>query len=657
MSATEQRRLHGEILLDGRDIDVAIGGGLVSLSEEHAIDGSPTVRVSVFDPDRVLVSSGLLDVRASDEDRLRSEVELRVDNVNYWLRHVAKREDMFELTFEQETVARMRVRRGAMRVRARVEDHRRFIARLCARSGVPAPVTAAPGPRELAARQRAGIGTRLRLDRRQAERDERRAPGLADGANITIKGRRADAEQIRNLNVGLSEALLCDPTPLALVTLVAAGIVESDWRNKQGAGADHVSWGVIQNIPGRSAGVNGTVTREQALDVAYSVRSALLPPGPTSAGGLIKVSRQQPDLDPGTLADICINGLGVGDPRYPEKVNGRRDEAARIIRAFTGSEGLASGLSSVTFERVIESPLTVERGETDWDAAMRTAESYGFRFFVAGNQPYYLADEILMRSRPRLGPLSEDSPGVDWIDWEWAPHKQLRRTELRCRATAWHAPVGSVVLLDRSCGPAGESDDNPAQGRWLVGEYRRDRFSSSADVTLIKGRRPTVPTETQTETIEVAGNVRGVPDGMDLAGVPGVVQAALAAAYRIDGKGYPYAWGGGHPQVGKPSQDTRTTTPRIGYDCSGYVGAVLSAAGLAYTSGSVPASGSMTSLGLSGQGRWMTVWANATHVYIEFRLPGGTFRADTGGGPPDGPRVRRGARSNSGFTPRHFRGT
>lgn len=516
----QRRTLHGEIRLDGQDVDVLIGGGLVACDEELSIvsgtggERSPTVRLEVFDPKRTLIRSGLLELRRGDTNRLRREVELMIDGVAYWLRHVRKQQDNFVLTFLDREAARMSRRRGAMRVRARTLDHRRFIAQLCERSGAPAPVTAEPGPREIAARERAGIGTRLRLDGAQRDRDERRAPGLADRASVRIKGELVDAEQVRNLNVGLTEALAHSPPPLALVTLVAAGIVESSWRNIQGSGYDSVSFGVLQNIPGRSAGVDGTMTRAQALDVAYSVRSALLPPGPTSAGGLIRVSKQQPDVDAGTLADICINGLGVGDPKYPAKVNKYVPEAERIIQAFAGGAGLRTGLAGVAIERTFESPLTVERGETDLEAATRTAEAYGFRFFIVANRTYYLADEALMASRPRMT-LSEDSAGVDWVDWEWAPLKQLRRTELTCRVEAWQAPPGSVVLLDETNGPAGVSDENPDQGRWLVGSYRRNRFEPGAEVTLIKGERPTVPTETETETIGGGSPESSGPVGRD----------------------------------------------------------------------------------------------------------------------------------------------
>ena len=65
----------------------------------------------------------------------------------------------------------------------------------------------------------------------------------------------------------------------------------------------------------------------------------------------------------------------------------------------------------------------------------------------------------------------------------------------------------------------------------------------------------------------------------------------------------PYKWGGGHGKW----QDT-------GYDCSGSVSFALAAAGL--LDGPL-ASGPLMSWGKAGKGKWVTIYANAGHVYLE----------------------------------------
>jgi hypothetical protein len=81
---------------------------------------------------------------------------------------------------------------------------------------------------------------------------------------------------------------------------------------------------------------------------------------------------------------------------------------------------------------------------------------------------------------------------------------------------------------------------------------------------------------------------------------PAAVNAAIAAANHIAGR--PYVWGGGH----------RSWTTH-GYDCSGAVGFALHGAGLLETT---MVSGQLAYWGLGGTGRWITVYANAEHVYM-----------------------------------------
>jgi len=83
-------------------------------------------------------------------------------------------------------------------------------------------------------------------------------------------------------------------------------------------------------------------------------------------------------------------------------------------------------------------------------------------------------------------------------------------------------------------------------------------------------------------------------------GAPPAVKAAIAAANRIDDR--PYVWGGGH-----------LSWRSAGYDCSGAVGYVLHAAGLLETT---MVSGQLAGWGEPGRGRWISVYANAEHVYM-----------------------------------------
>jgi cell wall-associated NlpC family hydrolase len=84
------------------------------------------------------------------------------------------------------------------------------------------------------------------------------------------------------------------------------------------------------------------------------------------------------------------------------------------------------------------------------------------------------------------------------------------------------------------------------------------------------------------------------------ANAPLAVKRVIAAANRI--RTLPYVWGGGHGRW----QDS-------GYDCSGSVSYALHGARMLTTP---LTSGSFETWGEAGAGRWITIYANASHVYM-----------------------------------------
>jgi cell wall-associated NlpC family hydrolase len=103
-----------------------------------------------------------------------------------------------------------------------------------------------------------------------------------------------------------------------------------------------------------------------------------------------------------------------------------------------------------------------------------------------------------------------------------------------------------------------------------------ERTSSTCGATLVDGRAAPPP------------------------GAPPQVREAIEAANRIAHR--PYVWGGGHR-----SWDSK------GYDCSGAVGYALHGADML---DSTMVSGQLEYWGDGGVGRWITVYANADHVYM-----------------------------------------
>jgi peptidoglycan hydrolase CwlO-like protein len=117
------------------------------------------------------------------------------------------------------------------------------------------------------------------------------------------------------------------------------------------------------------------------------------------------------------------------------------------------------------------------------------------------------------------------------------------------------------------------------------------------------------------------------------AGAPAAVAQVIAAGNAI--ATLPYIWGGGHGSFHAG-----------GYDCSGSVSYALAAAGLL----SAPmVSGNFESYGEPGPGRWITIYANAGHVWMQVA----GWRFDTVALSYGGTRWAQGGGEFSGFVVRH----
>jgi hypothetical protein len=123
-------------------------------------------------------------------------------------------------------------------------------------------------------------------------------------------------------------------------------------------------------------------------------------------------------------------------------------------------------------------------------------------------------------------------------------------------------------------------------------------------------------------------------------GAPKRVRLLIRKANHIIGK--PYKWGGGHGKL-----DDR------GYDCSGTVSYALIKAGLLDTT---MVSGAFTRWGRTGAGRWISVYANRGHVYMEvagLRLDTSSVGDYDTSGKRSGVRWRPVIGSRRGFKTRH----
>jgi hypothetical protein len=202
---------------------------------------------------------------------------------------------------------------------------------------------------------------------------------------------------------------------------------------------------------------------------------------------------------------------------------------------------------------------------------------------------FYISWEALLASQPRMT-LNEDTPGVSSIDYDIDRGKKVEELKVQARASRWAAPPGTVVMVEEM----GAADD-----RWVVVEHSRGLYERDAEITLKRPGKSKKEPAAATESVNLHG--QAAAHGL------GALTRAYAKAKAISKKHYPYRWGGGH--------NNSFSGP---YDCSGYVSAVLHAAGwLKHPL----TSGSLEHWGHAGRGKFLTVYANGEHTFMVFHMP------------------------------------
>ena len=173
-----------------------------------------------------------------------------------------------------------------------------------------------------------------------------------------------------------------------------------------------------------------------------------------------------------------------------------------------------------------------------------------------------------------------------------------------------------------SASPTGEPVADPG----LSGTDAKPKGAASA---AVRGKNPASGGNNAVDKAVALGNGVALPPLEAPEAVKQIIEAGNGIART------PYKWGGGHGKW----RDT-------GYDCSGSVSFALAAAGL--LSGPL-ASGPLMSWGEPGKGKWVTIWANAGHVFLEVA----GVRFDTSAARVTGSRWSNDGRSTAGFVARH----
>ena len=598
----------------------------------RTMDGASTLELMLDDHDRALLRSGAFS----------TQLDLNLAGEWWRLVQVQKQGDALNLTFEDRAVAYLRKitkPRKAKRSKMTRAEFALSIVRevkggggirfVCPDLTVKQPIASSRG--------------KLSSSKRQATVSQ----GISPGAALTVKGAKASSAQRANGQRVLDVASSLGASERATMALMQAVIVESQVQNLNYGDRD--SLGILQVRSSTAAGMH-----IDNRDVEQCC-NAFLTRGFWGKGGAIDIAAKNPSMTTGMVAQ---NTQGSGVPTAYDQW---KTEAAKWVAAYGGA-----GIGGGTVSRIV--PYQFQRGgtagsvEDSWACLQRLASEVNWRCFMSGGAVYFVSDTTLMKAGPRAT-LSEQTLGVDNIDFDVDNGKAKSDATVTARINVLGFPPGSVVELE-DCGPA--------DGRWLVHSVERGVFDAAATVTLKRVTQPLPEPAASTTTVGGASSALG---GSSFASIDGTatpeVDRAYAAAQAMDAKIYPYVWGGGHASCGTPDHGKAGASDPggsqkvagVGYDCSGSSCAVLGAADLGFhIGGPVDDSGTMAaSWGAAGEGRYLTVWANANHVWLEFKTANGDQHFGTGefgiSNPAGGPRFQALMHTKAGFSPKHWPGT
>lgn len=457
--------------IDGEKLDARVEANLSGGELLRTMDGASSLTLDVHDPNRELLSSGLLARRRSRGDRFGDaawtrlgKVQASLDGSFFRLAGVSKTGSILSLTFEDEIVALLRTYDELIRQGSANTTRAQFIRRVLS-----------------VVKERKIISYILALDKHQRTKHaDIKATKIAQqhiplGSHLLLHGNPADRDQIRNMNTVLDQAAKDDASERPTLALIEACIVEApDFRNPTGGDASSV--GILQLLAGHLGG--STSTRGGRRDIAL-VTHMFLTQGFTGAGGAIALARKHPSWNPGQIAQA------VQGSDFPDRYEATRGEAEKILEAYGGVGRIVQ-----TEKRNVYRIGGTRDGEHEdyWEGILRLADEVNWRAFTANNVFFYAADDDLIRAEPAITIAEQPTAaqlrrGVQYvgdIDFEWDYGKPASELTFSTPAERWVAYPGST------CEVLAKGDD-PRAGRWLNWQFRQPLNTDEMEITL---RRP-----------------------------------------------------------------------------------------------------------------------------------------------------------------------
>lgn len=557
-TASQMQTLGGDLDIDEFHMQIRRGTGIDVVSAivdavvERTMEGASTLTVTVDDDeDRTIQKSGDLGKR----------VDVNVDGLWWTLAAVKKQSRQLTLTFEEREVNLLRRYNKPLFADRTQITRAQFVLRMIREVQEVQLKWIIP---ELHIRQLVSDVSQNQIlvgpdgkpisggvsvsDATTASAE--RQKGISRNAKLTVRGARATPEQIKNADIILNTGESMKANRKVLISSMMTAIDESNIRNLPGGDRD--SRGVFQQRP--SSG--WPASRNVAVDAAAYFKEA------------IRADQDNPHLSIQMLCQVVQRSGTPDGSNYAAFIS----EGTAFVDQFDRNPSAAeqslfanSNSAATATNMFMRGQITKARGmtgaylltpENSWNCMQRLATEVNWRAFCVSGVIYFISEHWLFKSKPFMT-ISEDTPGIDWINYDYDEGKPRGSCEISAHISRWSAPPGSVVELENM---------GPVDGKWLVLDVSRSLYNNDATITLEKPL-PLLP-----EPVALAG----VPSGFGGApkpGGPGKLGKSVVGtrqdkivSYARSQLGVPYQWGAEHKGVA--------------FDCSGLAQAACLFAGI-----------------------------------------------------------------------------
>ena len=455
--------------LQGQAQGLNIVEAVTDVDIQRTIEGASTVTVTVEDRDGLLLNSG----------KLSSRNDIEIDGLYFRLVSVSKAGVELTLTFEDREITLLRkysrpIKQSLKTARSRV-TRAEFVLRMIrevkeTKIRYVIPELHKQQPIDGASKQPPTL-----------HNQKNKGYGVPKGSNITVKGSKASAEQLANINAILSAGV---PRPRkVLVMAIMCATQESSIINLGQPTPGHYNFLSAHDPTRNPVGCFQQIKHwgwPATRDVAKDATAFYDHLGPVVAAN--------PNMAYGDAIDK-VQGAGT-----PGAYQQWRTEAERTVTAWGLTDSTSASANATWAANVGSATYEFYRGlppsskirkqkyggkwgpENSWDCIQRLAQEVQWRAFFVSGVFYFIAEDDLYKTQP-IAMIDEDSPGIESIDGDYDEGKKTATLTVKCRMGRWAAPPGSVI---------GIQNMGPWNGRWLVNDVERSAFDSAGTITLKK---------------------------------------------------------------------------------------------------------------------------------------------------------------------------